>query len=736
MFPATKFRPPTPGVHSIVRPELFEGWRGDRPEVVLVRAPAGYGKTTAAAQWVAAIGVREDGERARSVRRIWVSLDEDDDDPTGLWEAVAAAAAAAGLGEGQPPETSRAGGARASAIVPLLDAFADSGDDWVLVLDDAHLLRREDAVASLDWFLARTPENLTTVVATRTPLALPAVDRIRARGRAFELGVDALRLDEGEIARLLRESYGLELPTDGLARVEEVTAGWPAAVSLVGAALARGVPLASFGAQRADGGGLDALVREGLVGSSPEDSALLRRLAVFERFDAAAVHEVIQDERAWPLAMAVAERTGLIATLDDEGRWWRLHHLVREQLALELEREEPEMRRELHRRSFAAFEREHDLAVTIHHLLGADDYDTIADILANVRSTTIVPRQSVGLNWLDRIPDSALDRDPRLAFYEAWATATAGDAARRDRALARGRLAAGGRPVEWFRSWDDVEDFVHSMACFDDVGAARRAGERFLAAYDPSNPLVPLVAMRVASMRYLEGRCVDALELLDEVERTGPLARPLRLFVPAYRTLCLLELGNREAAAGEVERILEARTAFKIGPDPVYLPAEQALARQRTESGDAAEGRAVAVDALETARQQGDSVLVVPHLLVELARADLELGRSAEGVVSLNRAEELCVALADPGALPARIAELRTRASVLPKAAPAHEPLSRRELEVLALLPTALSAARIGTELFVSTNTVRSHIKAIHRKLGVTTRADAVGAARRAGLIA
>ncbi|MDF0512250.1 LuxR C-terminal-related transcriptional regulator [Agromyces sp. H3Y2-19a] len=742
MFPATKFRPPTPGPNVIARPELFDQRSGARPAVVVVRAPAGYGKTTAAALWAEGGSLADGDPRAhgfgghRPARCIWVSLDVDDDDPAGLWAAITAAAAGAGLWSGRVPEASGVGGARAGAIVPLIDAFAATDADWVLVLDDAHRLTHEDTVASLDWFVGRAPENLTTIVATRTPLALPAVDRFLARGRAIEVGVEELRLDDRQAAVLLRDAHGLELTASDVAHVVEVTGGWPAAVSLVGSALARGVPLAGIGAHRPDDGGLDALVREGLAGSSRQDHALLLSLSVFERFDAVTVQEVVQDDRAWPLAMEVAARTGLVATLDDEGRWWRLHHLVRDRLAAELQREDPLLRRELHRRAFAVFEREHDLVATIHHLLGADDYDTIADILANVRSTTIVPRQSLGLSWLDRIPESALDRDPRLAFYEAWATSTAGDATRRDRALARGRLAAVGRAVEGFRNWDDVEDFVHSMACFGDVGTAHRAGQRFLASYDASSPLMPLVAMRTASMRYLEGRCTEALELLDDVERAGPLARPLRLFVPAYRALCLFELDDRVAAAEQVERSVRARAAYKIGPDPVYLPAEQALARHRTESGDAVAGRAIAAGALETARQQGDSVLVVPHLLIELARAELALGRAAEAVVSLNRAEELCVGFSDPGALPARIRQVRERSKTRRSAAGNREALSRRELEVLTLLPSALSAAEIGSELFVSTNTVRSHVKSIHRKLGVTTRTEAVAAARRAGLIA
>ncbi len=733
MFPATKFRPPTPGVHSIARHELLAHVRGERPAVLIARAPAGYGKTTAVAQW---LGDVEAGDAP--MRRVWVSLDEDDDDPVGLWAAIATAAEGAGLGDATAAIGSqRAGGVRAGTIVPLLEAFAASAAVWVLVLDYSHLLSREYLVASLDWFLGRTPDNLTTVALTRASLELPAFERLRANGRALEVGISALRLDAGEIERLLRDSFNLDAEDADVARVDELTGGWPAAVSLVASALARGVPIERVGAQRIDDGRLDALVREGLAGSSADDHVLLRQLSVFERFDVAALEAVVRDPRAWPLAMAVADRTGLIATLDDHGRWWRLHHLVRDRLAADLERADPALRRELHRRAVNAFDSEHDVSLTMHHLLGAEEYDTIADVLSNVRANAIVPRQALGLSWLERIPESALNRDPRLAFWEAWATATGGDSARRDRALARGRIAAGAQSVDAFRTWDDVEDFVHSMACYDDVGAARRAGERFLARYDDSSPLTALVTLRLATMLYLEGRCDEAMNRLDLLDEGAPLARPLRVLVPAYRALCRFELGDKISAAVEVDRIRQARIAFGLGQDPVYLPAEQALARLLTQSGDPTTAHVTASNALETARQQGDTVLVVPHLLLELARADLALGRTEEAVISLNRAEELSSGFRDPGVLARRIAELRpqTSATASRGQVAAHDGLSRRELEVLALLPSSLSASEIASELFVSTNTARSHIKSIHRKLGVTNRDDAVAASRRAGLI-
>lgn len=724
MYPATKFHPPTTGSRSILRVDVLALLQR-RVRAVVVRAPAGYGKTTVVTQWL---------RHRDTARPVWVSLDDDDNDPPVLWGAIAAAAAAAGL---HCRTDAEAGEVRANVIVPLIDALAGSTDSWTLVLDDAHLITREQTLASLDWFLGRIPGNVTVVVSTRTPLDLPALTRLRARGDGIELTSATLRLDSAQIGDLLSGSHDPPLTADEVAHIGDATGGWPAAVSLVGSAMSHGHPLSRVVSQRSDdAAGLGALVREGLAGSTRDDYDILRRISVFERFDAAILTEVLQSDHAWTVAMDVADSTGLIAALDDDGRWWRLHHLVREHLHTELGRVDPADRRELHRRAAGHFEEANDMAATIHHLLGAEDYDTIADILSNVRANSVVPRQALGLSWLERIPLSALERDPRLAFWEAWASATGGDAARRDRALARGRLASPTKPVDAFRNWDDVEDFIHGSACYDDVGSARRAGERFLARYDSTVPLVPLAELRLATMLYLEGRCAEALEVLDRLDQGPPLTRPLRLFVPAYRALCRLELGDRKSAAVEVERCTQARIAFRIGSDPVYLPAEHALARHQIEQGDPTLGLATATNALECARGGGgDTVLVVPHLLIEVARAHLALGNRDDATVALSRAEELCAGAVDVGALPARITAMRETFRLHRTDAGPREALSRRELEVLALLPTPLSAAEIASELFVSVNTVRSHVKSIHRKLDVTSRADAVAAARHAGLV-
>ncbi|MFE6736394.1 LuxR C-terminal-related transcriptional regulator [Microbacterium sp. NPDC057650] len=725
MYPSTKFRPPASGPHPIVRDDVLEMLRVASARALVVRAPAGYGKTTVVSQWLRTMPAHG---------RIWVSLDADDNDPAGLWGAIASAASRAGACDEFPVDASDAGAVRRSIIVPLIDAIAASPASWTLVLDDVHLVAREDTTASLDWFLGRMPENLVVVLITRVPLDLPALQRLRARSEVVDLQVEQLRLLPAQTAELLHAAAGPEAADPAF--VQDITGGWPAAVALVAAAVSRGLAPARVVSQSPDDPtGIGALIGEGLAGGDPDDEDLLRELAVFERFTAEVLSAVLQDDRAWTVAMDVASRSGLIAALDDDGRWWRMHHLVREQLLAEYGRADPAGRRALHRRAAGWFGEQQDIASTVHHLLGAEDYEAIADVLFNVHATFLVPRQELGLSWLDRIPASALGEDPRLAFWEAWATATGGDRARRDRALARGRLSSGARPVAPFRDWDEIEDFIRASACYDDVGDARRAAGRFLAGHDPASPFAAIVRTRLATMLYLAGQNSAALRELDAVEEMQPLARPLQLFVPAYRALCLLELGDLAGAATAIKRCAAARKAFAIGMDHVYLPAEQALARFQIENGDPAAGRATAEQALEVAAQHDDSVLVVPHLLIETARADLALGHPERAAVTLNQAAHVIGGAEDAGALPERIAALRARTGTLPAPSRMQEGLSRRELEVLTLLPTGLSAAEIASELFISVNTARTHIKSIHRKLDVTSRADAVATARRAGLI-
>ncbi|MEV0335583.1 LuxR C-terminal-related transcriptional regulator [Nocardia sp. NPDC050717] len=725
-YPATKFAAGRIAGGALTRHTvLSEVTALGQPAVVVACAPAGYGKTTLLAQWAT----------HTALEATWVSLEDEDDDPQGLWSAILAGfqhTAPADFGDLVPGAT---GSVRGDVMVPLINRIAGCGRPRILILDDLHRLAGEDTLASLDWFLRNLPLGLTVAISSRTPVELPALTRLRAHGEVTELTATDLRFTEQEIADIGSDRYNLTLLPADAARIAELTGGWPAAVSLVQAAMGRGATLDTFDAidtsASAAQSALSALVTEGLAGSSTEIRAHLLDLSVLERFTEPLVSEVTASGGVWPALMGDARRSGLVLPLDD-GTWWRMHHLVREVLHDELGRRDPDRRRLLHAKAARAFEDRDDITSTVRHLLGAEDYVGVAGVLSNVRGNFAVPRQALGMAWLDRIPENVRARDPRLGFWEAWARATAGDRDGRDRALARGRDAAGAKPVGDFPDWDAAADFVLSSACYDNVDGALEAANRFLAREtDQAGVHTVLVRARRGTMLHLAGRNHEARDELDSlVTDVAALPRPLTLLVPAYQAMASLELADLDAAARHVAETERARVVHDLGPDLVYLVSAQPAARLRTETGCPAEGLAIATDALARALPNSDAVLLVPHLLGEIARAQIALGRPEQAAVAVTQARHLIAQAPDPGALPARLDALAGD-----HARPDPRTLSQRELEVLMLLPTPWSASEIAAELFISVNTVRSHIKAIHRKLGVSSRVQVIAEARMLGLL-
>lgn len=725
-FPVTKFDAGRRDAWTLERQRALAatGELGGVSAVVAC-APAGYGKSTFLGQLTA--------DPARAC--VWLSLDEDDDDPRALWSAIIAgfrSAAPTMFGDLAGAETSNV---REGMIVPLIEGLAASAEPRIVVLDDLHRLGREDTLASLDWFLRHLPPRLTIAIGSRTAVGLPALDRLRAHGAVVDLTVADLRFSDDEAATVLERRYGLALEPADVEQIQSLTAGWPAAVSLVGASLRRGIPLEQIAAVESGSSTvLAALVSEALAGSASGAVELLLDVSVLEVFNEPLVNTVIRSDEAWPMLTGDIARTGLLVSLDDGGIWWRMHHLVREVLHDQLGRTAPERRRLLHARAARAFESDRDVSSAVRHLLGAEDYQGVAEVLANVRRNFAVPRQAVGLAWLDRIPENVRAADPRLCFWEAWAMATSGDRDRRDRALVRGRAAAGTAAIVGFPDWDAVEDFVIASACYDDVGGSLAAADRFLArSIDTAGPHAALVRAGRGALLHLAGRDRDAVEALGALreELAAALPRPLALLVPTYQALACLELGERDRAAAHVAEADRARVIHDLGPDLVYLVSAQPAARLHTEDGDPETGLSIARQALEQGLAHGDGMLVVPGLLAEVARAHLALGRPGQASVAVAQAHSLIAGSPGPGALPARLDRLVAGSG----SRSASVALSHRELEVLTLLPSSLTAPEIAAELFVSVNTARSHIKSIYRKLGVGSRERAVEQASRLGLL-
>src|SRR5919202_1681882 len=224
----TKLYVPKPRRGALPRARLRE--RMDRAadvQLTLVSAPAGFGKTTLLADWLATIKV--DG---RAVA--WLSLDQSDNHPAAFWMYVVAALQKVAPGAGQnaisllqspqPPPIE-------TVLATLLNDLSNASRDVVLVLDDYHLVEASELRAGMAFFIDHLPPRLHLVIASRADPALPLA-RLRVRGELVEVRAADLRFTPEEAASYLNQGMGLDLTVDDVARLEERTEGWIAALQL------------------------------------------------------------------------------------------------------------------------------------------------------------------------------------------------------------------------------------------------------------------------------------------------------------------------------------------------------------------------------------------------------------------------------------------------------------------------------------------------------------------------
>ena len=224
----TKLYVPRSRRDLVLRPRLSERLdRGTASKLVLVSAPAGFGKTTLLAEWLAA---RPAGERLAA----WLSLDCGDNDPALFWGYVIAAlrTVASGVGESalalldspQPPPIE-------TVLTTLLNDLGAVAGEIVLVLDDYHVIEAREVQDGMAFLLDHLPARLHVVIASRADPALPLA-RMRARGELAEIRAAELRFTADEAAAYLNDLMGLQLTAQDVAALGGRTEGWIAALQL------------------------------------------------------------------------------------------------------------------------------------------------------------------------------------------------------------------------------------------------------------------------------------------------------------------------------------------------------------------------------------------------------------------------------------------------------------------------------------------------------------------------
>ncbi len=729
----TKLHPPFVPRQTVARERLFERLRDGRGRrLTLVACPAGFGKSTLLAAW------REREAHERPVA--WVTLDEGDNDAVVLWShAIEALCRACPALDRERLATLAAASPLIEVVLPrLVNALADQ-PEVVLVLDDLHRLSSASARDSIAWFVEFAPSTVQLVVATRTDPALP-LGALRAHGQLAELRADELRLTAEEAVEFLNGRLDLDLAAADVELLVARTEGWPAgiylaALSLAGKADKHALVTAFDGTSTHI---VDFLSAEVLAGYDPELQAFMRRTAVLERLCAPLCDAVLEQTGSATALDALARSNLFLVALDDRRHWWRFHHLFAQILRVELERREPELVRGLHRRAYAWHRERGTTDEAIHHAVCARAFGEAGELIAG----TWVHYANAGrtlsvLDWLHGFPEEVLDAEPRLLAVKAWALALRGReddmrvAVQRARRLGAAHPHVGPLP-DGFASLESSLSLMRATFAWGDVAAVLEHGERSAQLEGEDSPWRPVVTWALGWGHYCDGDLETAERRLQECVRLGPGAEQWIVTVAAIADLSLIA-GLRD---DHVEQMRLAGQAEDLAREVGLLESRE-VGEVHTALGVAlaADGRrAEALPALEQGvfmrRLWGQPLDLVDGLLA-LAPTVAALGDRARAAQLLDEAEAVLATCASAGALPNRLtAARRGLGAGGPVTSAGDDQLSERELSILRLLTGDLSEREIGRELYLSFNTVHTHVKSVYRKLGVSSRADAVARAR------
>jgi LuxR family maltose regulon positive regulatory protein len=591
----------------------------DLPEVLVVSAPAGFGKSTLLAQSLLG-GVSRAGPAVA-----WLSLDSGDSDPPTFWAYVLAAlrTAAPDVGGSAQVLLDSPGGAPVTTVVTsLLNDFAESEKEVVLVLDDYHALHAPDIHEAMAFLVEHLPPQLHLVIATRSDPPLPLA-RLRARGQLAEVRAADLRFTGQETAAYF-DRMGLQLSAREVATLEGRTEGWVAALQLAALSLQGRDDAAGFidGFAGDDRHVVDYLVEE-VVHRQPEEVRdFLLRTSLLTRLSGPLTDAVTGRTDGREMLARLDRDNLFLVPLDDQRRWYRYHHLFADMLHARLLDERPGEAPDLHRRASQWLERDGDTTGAIEHALAAGDADRAADLVElQIREMGKNRREVQLRRWMEALPEEVFANRPVLAIGHVGALMSTGET--------RGVEAR----LQIAERWD------HAIKA---RGAGHPAPPGLLVA-DPTElgKLPGLIAVYRAGLALMVGDVEatmtyghEAVGVLDAADHLGHGAATALMGIASWRGG---DLATAEAAYIETMRRLELE-----GYVADVLGCAITLADLQTTQGRLRDAERTYRDALDLAARQGDGPLRgTPDMHVGLSALSSERGDLSAAEEHLRTAHEL-----------------------------------------------------------------------------------------------
>ncbi len=641
-FLSTKLYIPPVRPTLIPRPRLYERLaRTNGHRIVLVSAPAGYGKTTLVSSWLA----------ENECPACWLSLDESDNDPVRFLQYLAR-----GLAQIIPAIELQSPGMLQELpsdawMNPILNAIALQAGPLVLVLDDFHLIQSQPVLDMVTLLVERMPLQMRLILLSRTDPPLP-VARWRARGQMEEVRAGHLRLTKREIAVFMNSLMHLPLSDEDIGALEARTEGWIAGLQLAALSMqdrpdAHDFVAAFTGSHHYI---MDYLLEEVLKRQPEAMRTFLLKTSILERLCGplceAVVGETGERMDGQAILQELERRNLFLVPLDEVRHWYRYHHLFADVLNQHLERMMPQQVRDLHICASEWFERQGFIPEAIQHTLLARDPERAVRLVVENGCLLLMAGEVVTLDrWLAAVAPFA-PAHPWFAILKGWVLTLTGqqeqvglvlDRAERllsafDPALnattnvriMHGALAAARAHTASVRRDPAAAEFARqALACLpegDALGDALRS----------------VATLILGDTAWIGGRLEEAQRAYGEAVRIGRAANNPHLVILGDADLAdvLIEQGQLDLAAARLSEALQAATRADGSKSAWVDRVLAGLGRIAYQRNDLASAARYAEQCVEVCRQSGNpEFAAVGHvMLAQLAQLQGRPDRAAEAM--------------------------------------------------------------------------------------------------------
>lgn len=700
--------------HELVpRPALVQHLRAAREAALaLIIAPAGYGKTTLLAEWAA--------QEERPFVWLAPGLTGTQDNSVAMRLPM-------------PGE--------AHDLDQLIRATASRHPQFVVVIDDAHLMPPSVLGSSLGHAVRVLPPGCTIAVASRSDPEL-ATARMRANGLLCEVRTQQLRMSRSESSALLGR-LGVDCEPGETGAVIECAEGWPAALCLAALA-ARENPAAV-----AHFGGTHHMVaeylRDEVLDALPRDLVRFStRTAVLDELSGPVCDAVLQTERSSHVLERLARLNPLLVPLDSSHHRYRWHGLMRDVLRGRLAQRETELEPALRLRASAWYADQEDLDAAIAQAAAAGDAALTARLLwPNLITYLTHGKNQLVQDWLSLFSAERIAGDPMLAATAALSAVTAGEVGEGERWSLK--AAAALDQTSPVRTQDRTSSpFATAFALTNAIGARnglpsmRDIGLRTARAERDDSPWRPICLLVGAVAMHLLGDGDDAELTLEEAGRlSGNRLPTIAVLCLAQRAMIAIERTDFELAAELSDRAVLLAAEWDLADEPLLAIAFAAAAASRAHQGRADEAKHDLRLGIDLLASLGDfAPWYEAETRILLAHASLWLADVVGARTLLAEASRFARRVGDAVVFSAWFESAWARMDTLAETSLAGpSSLTIAELRVLRFLPSHRSFREIAAQLGVSANTVKTQAHAVYRKLGAASRSEAISRANEAGLL-